>query len=434
VEAGFLDLTEFDERVRAVYAARLSRELERLVSDLPEPAPPPTPLPVPPPAGTSRREWKIPGHEWRPGTGYIVTLYSFVGGLFFGGFSLGMALELDVGGWAALPGVVWLVILVWLLMFSRRPVDKLPGLSGHQYPIWTVTCLVLPDGTPVAISGGQDQTVRVWDLAAHSPRHTLMGHTNDVVDVAAMVLPDGAPVAVSISWDSTARVWDLRDGSLRGTLPGMTGEPRSVMCFTLPDDTPAAICLSSDAVRLWDLRDLRELHAFEADSTFEAIVPVVLPGGEPVLVVMPNNPDTEVRIVSIEDGQRKFHLSGHTNTITAIDATVLPDGTPIAVSASFDKTIRVWDLRQGTLLRTIADMIFARKYALCSSLPDGTPIVIGAFLEDDTRVWDLRDGTELRTIGLRGGPIACVAVPDRTLIVGTGSGGSVMEVYPLSFQ
>jgi WD40 repeat protein len=203
------------------------------------------------------------------------------------------------------------------------------------------------------------------------------------------------------------------------------------MCFTLPDGTPTAISLSSDAIRLWDLRDLRELHAFGADSTIEAIVPMVLPDGEPVVVVMPDN-DTVVHVVSIEEGQRKFDLPGHTDMITAIDTTVLPDGTPVAVSASLDKTIRVWDLRQGTLLHTITGMIFARRHVICSSLPDGTPIVAAAVLEDDTRVWDLRDGTELRTIGLRGGPIASVAVPDRTLIVGTSSDDStVVEVYPL---
>ena len=47
VEAGLLELPEFDERVRAVYAARLRDELERVVADLPSPSTSAEP-PVPP--------------------------------------------------------------------------------------------------------------------------------------------------------------------------------------------------------------------------------------------------------------------------------------------------------------------------------------------------------------------------------------------------
>ena len=42
---GQLDLTEFDERARAVWAARTRGELDRVTRDLPEPPPPPPPAP-----------------------------------------------------------------------------------------------------------------------------------------------------------------------------------------------------------------------------------------------------------------------------------------------------------------------------------------------------------------------------------------------------
>jgi Domain of unknown function (DUF1707) len=45
VGAGQLDLHEFDERARAVWAARTRGELDRVTRDLPEPPPPPPPAP-----------------------------------------------------------------------------------------------------------------------------------------------------------------------------------------------------------------------------------------------------------------------------------------------------------------------------------------------------------------------------------------------------
>ena len=74
---------------------------------------------------------------------------------------------------------------------------------------------VLPDGTPVIISGGgyRDGTVRVWQLADGTPvGEPLTGHKGYVYTVAAGALPDGTPVIISGGEDCTVRVWQLADG------------------------------------------------------------------------------------------------------------------------------------------------------------------------------------------------------------------------------
>ena len=71
-----------------------------------------------------------------------------------------------------------------------------------------------PDGR-TAVSGSDDDTVRVWDLATGQAR-TLEGHGGEVNAVA--VTADGR-TAVSGSDDSTVRVWDLATGQAR-TLEG----------------------------------------------------------------------------------------------------------------------------------------------------------------------------------------------------------------------
>ena len=112
-------------------------------------------------------------------------------------------------------------------------------------------------GRPIAVSGSQDGTVRVWDLqtrAAHG--EPLTGHTGPVIAVALGEL-DGRPIAVSGSHDGTVRVWDLADRARRGDpLSGHDGWV--VVAVGELDGRPIAVSAASDGtVRVWDLADRR---------------------------------------------------------------------------------------------------------------------------------------------------------------------------------
>ena len=104
----------------------------------------------------------------------------------------------------------------WLrpLRPSLTPADSplLRVLEGHGGEVHSVA--VTPDGS-TAVSGSDDGTLRVWDLATGEAR-TLNGHGGWVNAVA--VTPDGR-TAVSGSHDGTVRVWDLTTEESR-TLKG----------------------------------------------------------------------------------------------------------------------------------------------------------------------------------------------------------------------
>jgi WD40 repeat protein len=122
--------------------------------------------------------------------------------------------------------------------------------------VTAVAALVLPDGTPVAVTGSDDATVRVWNLATGQPLgEPVTGHTYTVTAVAALVLPDGTPVAVTGSLDAKVRVWNLATGQPLGPpLTGHTRTVRAVAALVLPDGTPVAVTGSDDAtVRVWSL-------------------------------------------------------------------------------------------------------------------------------------------------------------------------------------
>ncbi|MEV7095421.1 DUF1707 domain-containing protein [Amycolatopsis sp. NPDC051045] len=474
VEAGVLDLPEFDERVRAVYAARLRDELARVVADLPDPAtePAPTPafLPSAPPVVLAPQP---PSFEAGMTAARVAGF-----GLFL---MIGIVIVLGMAGLTALAivvGSVSAIVFVGVLLWTRRTmtaaiaaesvpqaenrfpvgVEPFPSratwvdvdpaewtpeeepprtrtLGKHKGDLLAMTALVLPDGTPVAITGGRDNTARVWDLSDDSWRHTLDGHTHDVVGIAAMVLPDGVPVAVTISPDRTARVWDLRDGSPRDAPLKVGFEPHGVSCLSLADGTPVVVVHNvTDGIRRWDLRDhklLGKVAHGSYDGFVDAMFPVVLPDG--TAIALGTDWEGPIKAFDLKTGETRFTLLGHTHAVRSIDTAVLPDGTPVAVSVSGDKTIRIWDLHRHTLRHTITGLLHTQEAVVCTSLPDGTPIAVACDYERNKAVRDLRDGSELPyRLALGGDLLIPVTLPDETLILGLSEDPSAAVVHPLT--
>ncbi|MET8999799.1 DUF1707 domain-containing protein [Amycolatopsis sp. NPDC004169] len=459
VEAGVLDLPEFDERVRAVYAARLSDELTRLVADLPRPEPAP-------PTGTPPVDLPV-----RKPPSFAAGMAAAVGAAIGTFVVIGVVIVLGSSG-LAVPAVVvaavWAVVFVALVVWAKRtttaaiaaegaanadirfppfpaeptwvdvdPAEWRPAqrvLGRHKGDLRSIAALVLPGGAPVAITGGRDNTARVWDLSDGSWRHTLDGHTHDVTGVAAMVLPDGVPVAVTVSPDRTARVWDLRDGSPRGTLPGLAEDAAAVRCLSLADGSPIAVVHNGcTRIQTWDLRNHAKRHDLREIGMFDVAVPAVLPDGTPVAVVA-DWENHHLRVVDLANGKPRFRLTGHTQPVTALDTAVLADGTPIVVSAGRDKTVRIWDLHRRTLRRTITGSVDPKEALVCTALPDGTPVAVACDWDpESTTVWELRDGSELPfRSALWGNVLGAVALPDRTLLLGLSEDPRAAAVQELS--
>ena len=81
----------------------------------------------------------------------------------------------------------------------------------------------------MAVSGGFDKAVRVWDLRTGQLRGSpLTGHDSWVKGVACITLDD-RPVAVTAGFDATLRVWDLASGRVHGEpLTGHASEVTTV--------------------------------------------------------------------------------------------------------------------------------------------------------------------------------------------------------------
>jgi len=114
--------------------------------------------------------------------------------------------------------------------------------------------------------------------------------------------------------------------------------------------------------------------------------------------------DYTLRVWNLATGQELRTLKGHSDWINGVALT--PDG-QCAVSASRDKTIKVWDLASGRELRTLVG--HCDSVTSVALTPDGQRVV-SASRDRTLKMWDLATGQELRTLKGHNNVITSVAI------------------------
>jgi WD40 repeat protein len=281
-----------------------------------------------------------------------------------------------------------------------------------------------PDGRQMA-TGGDEETVRVWDLAGGRELQAFQGvdplpgvaYTTDgrllasagrgMVRVwdpasghelpplkrqmppitwfgsgsAARFSPDGRRLAIPAS-DGTVRVWDLAAG--REQLVLKRGTMRIAGIVFSPDGR----CLAADSdvgtVTIWDAASGRVLLTFRAAGV-EYITPGAFsPDGRRLACLEGNS----VRIRDAETGHELLSLQSYKAGVG--DVSFSPDGRRLA-TAGLDATVRVWDASSGREAIRLEGHGGRVRRVLFS--PDGRRLASAS--DDGTvRLWDAVTGQE----------------------------------------
>ncbi len=112
-------------------------------------------------------------------------------------------------------------------------------------------------------------------------------------------------------------------------------------------------------------------------------------------------------------------FAGHTKQVIACDFS--PDGAKL-VSASWDKTLRIWDVKSGQCDQTL---IGNKAVNACRFSPDGKRIVSGGY-EKTLIIWDARTGEPIiNLVGHSGKINSCQYSPDGKQIISAGEDKSI---------
>ena len=130
------------------------------------------------------------------------------------------------------------------------------------------------------VSGGTDNTVKVWNIAKGERLMALEGHSDHVRSV--QITPDGR-FAVSGSDDKTVKIWNLETNACIGTLEGHQAIVHSVALS--PDGSLIASAGFTDhTVRLWDRISGACLQVIKNEAMFTPISVAFSPDGSRLVV------------------------------------------------------------------------------------------------------------------------------------------------------
>ncbi|ETO19121.1 G-protein beta WD-40 repeats containing protein [Reticulomyxa filosa] len=250
-------------------------------------------------------------------------------------------------------------------------------LRGHSGPVRSVRFSF--DGCRV-ISGSDDHTVRIWDIA--SGQQIQIFHTPNSLSGIAKFSPDGNIIAL-YSWNITNQFLDVKTGKEVRLLNGNFGRAYA-MDFS-PDGKNIAIGLHDGVVQLWNVKNGKEIISSYSHS--ESVRDVNFSSDNKMLVSCSD--DTTISVLDVKSCKILIKLKGHSHSVLSVKFS--PDN-KFVVSCSLDKTIRIWNLQSGDEVMQFEGHSYEVKDV--KYFPDGK-IVASCSADKTLRLWDVTLGCEI---------------------------------------
>ncbi|MYQ70688.1 hypothetical protein GTY78_06450 [Streptomyces sp. SID4934] len=267
-------------------------------------------------------------------------------------------------------------------------------LTANDRPVRSVATGTL-DGWSFAVTAGDDNVARVWDLATGTLHRELRGHTGPVTAMAVSGAPDH--LVVTADEDGTLRQWDPATGEGLGEIPAHPGAVTGLLLDVVDGTRVAVTCGRDRTVRSWDLKTGKQRHLLADEKDLLGPMAIVSRAGHGPMVVIGGGRRKRGDVIGTDltTGRQHYRLSVNSGPVVGVAPAYLnerpvlvittregigyvmdPDGRKmrswlstrdgisslcvintglesVAVTAGATGTIQVWAMDSGELLHSI---------------------------------------------------------------------------------
>ncbi|MEQ1826046.1 MAG: protein kinase [Pirellula sp.] len=234
-------------------------------------------------------------------------------------------------------------------LWNSIRLEREKTLVGHSD--W-ITCVEFNSEGSLLISGAQDKTVRVWDPETGMELSVHGTHSHEIVGAYFL---DDSKSALSVDRSGEIRVWDIESAetvwATSAINPAEISSKVSAMAFSSELGYLVIAVEGEECVQVWDVGKRTRLAIQPYGQRINSLA---ISAVSKVLAIASDSPVIELWstdfMIKPDPSKTAVKLNGHSDKVLSVSFS--GDGKRL-VAASFDETLRLFDIELGCELMTL---------------------------------------------------------------------------------